>query len=392
MRQNNYGYQTHSTFAYYCWAKSLLAFCWELGSHWFPNIGGCYGVYLLLSDSNGVAMFTSWGSTIWVCTTITLWSIPIASICATDAGLWPTPGVHWWLLTSFLCTGGASCYLVSCLGTWQSHLIPQHPNMTGGSLLFKGLHHPVTQSTLNLVGVKPGDSRMVIEHQDDEFTHTWLVECFVAWSHIYPWFRSKVSTVAHFWLEPGCDDHFWTDQLKTLNMVLIPSSLTPSKHQNRMHLLISLKSWLLQSPQGYLARLVPFLIILNCSLLLVSNLLSYGAISGHFLPVALAGKIVASKLIHYFPVIHQHTSCGLLHYWITSFWILQIIRLIRVFLIFRLAYCGYSCHIWYRTAYFKYQNCTCWYHYLSVGSHWGIIPSFQKCMNYQDSWHSAQLL
>ena len=42
------------------------------------------------------------------------------------------------------------------------------------------------------VGVKPGDSAVVIGYQVDEFTQAWLVE--------------------HFPLEPGCEDYSFLDQ------------------------------------------------------------------------------------------------------------------------------------------------------------------------------------
>ena len=43
----------------------------------------------------------------------------------------------------------------------------------------------------SLVGIKPGDSGVVIGYQVFEFTHTWSAECFVSHSHIYPglWIR-----------------------------------------------------------------------------------------------------------------------------------------------------------------------------------------------------------
>ena len=67
----------------------------------------------------------------------------------------------------------------------------------------------------------------------------------------------KVSTLAHFPLEPGCGDYsFWSTQLRTLSMVFTPSSLTPSKHQNWMHPLVRLRLGLHQCFQGFYAWLV----------------------------------------------------------------------------------------------------------------------------------------
>ena len=49
-----------------------------------------------------------------------------------------------------------------------------------------------------LVGIKPGDSGVVIGYQVDEFTGTWSAEKFVAHSHIYTWFIGMVSSLTHF--------------------------------------------------------------------------------------------------------------------------------------------------------------------------------------------------
>ena len=45
-------------------------------------VGFCYGVCFLLSGSHVTAVFTNWGSTIGVCDTSTLWSLPLLGICA----------------------------------------------------------------------------------------------------------------------------------------------------------------------------------------------------------------------------------------------------------------------------------------------------------------------
>ena len=58
-----------------------------------------------------------------------------------------------------------------------------------------------------MVGMKPGDSNVVIRYQVDEFACTWLADHFVAWSHIYPGFMGKVSSLTHFPLELGCEDY-----------------------------------------------------------------------------------------------------------------------------------------------------------------------------------------
>ena len=50
----------------------------------------------------------------------------------------------------------------------------------------------------SVVGIKPGDSGVMIECVADGFIHTWSVEQFVAHSHTYPGFTVKVSSLTHF--------------------------------------------------------------------------------------------------------------------------------------------------------------------------------------------------
>ena len=64
----------------------------------------------------------------------------------------------------------------------------------------------------SVLGIKPGDSSVVIGYQVGEFTHTWSAEQFVAHSHIYPGFTGKVSSLTHFPLEPRCEDYAFLDQ------------------------------------------------------------------------------------------------------------------------------------------------------------------------------------
>ena len=62
------------------------------------------------------------------------------------------------------------------------------------------------------MGIKAGDSGMMIGYQVDEFTHTWSAEWFVACSHVYLGFTGKVSSLTHFPLEPGCEDYSFLEQ------------------------------------------------------------------------------------------------------------------------------------------------------------------------------------
>ena len=143
----------------------------------------------------------------------------------------------------------------------------------------------MTQSTLNLMGIKPGDSGVVIGYQVDEFTYTWSVEWFVAHSHIYPGFTGKVSSLTHFpWNQGMSIMPFWIRLFLTLNKAWIPSSLIHLRHQNWTLPWMSLMSLHLQSLLDFSTQLVPFLIILSCSLLWAFELINCGARLGLFLP------------------------------------------------------------------------------------------------------------
>ena len=61
------------------------------------------------------------------------------------------------------------------------------------------------------VGIKPGDSGVVIGYQVD-FIGTWSAEQFVAHSHINYGFTGKVSSLTHFPGVPGCEDYYFLDQ------------------------------------------------------------------------------------------------------------------------------------------------------------------------------------
>ena len=108
----------------------------------------------------------------------------------------------------------------------------------------------------SVVGIKPGDSGVVIGYQVDEFICTWSTEQFVAHSHIYPGFMVKVSSLTHFALEQGFGDYSFLDQAVTdfeqgLDSIL--TSLIVSRHWNWIQTWMSLMLLLLQSFQGYSA-------------------------------------------------------------------------------------------------------------------------------------------
>ena len=80
-----------------------------------------------------------------------------------------------------------------------------------GRGLFPGLV-PSSDTVNSVVGIKPGDSGVVIGYQVDESTNTWSTEWYVACSYIYPGFTGNVSSLTHFALEPGCEDYAFLDQ------------------------------------------------------------------------------------------------------------------------------------------------------------------------------------
>ena len=84
-------------------------------------------------------------------------------------------------------------------GSVDSHLIPLPSLHDREGSSFPGLvPSDDAVDSESVMGVKPGDSGVVIGYQVDEFTHTWPAEQFVAHSHIYPGFTSKVSSLTHF--------------------------------------------------------------------------------------------------------------------------------------------------------------------------------------------------
>ena len=109
------------------------------------------------------------------------------------------------LLQTFKLYGGAYS-----LGTWQK--ITQFlPSLHGGEgSSFPGLVPPNDMvGSECVVGIKCGDSGVMIGYQVDEFTCTWSTKWFVAHAHIYPGFMGKVSSPTHFPLESWCEDYFF---------------------------------------------------------------------------------------------------------------------------------------------------------------------------------------
>ena len=195
------------------------------------HVAACYGVYFLLSGSHVAAMlFTRWCSTVGVCNTATIWSIPFAGICAS----W------WWSVAHtrsalsgcfFHCFEWcSSCYSFSCppaipsiwwgIQPWElGRELPNpytFPTWWGGVFFSRMCSPWYMVNSESVIGVKPNESGVVIGCQVDEYTCTWLLLS----PHLC-WFHGKVSTLTHLPLEPGCEDYpFMNKVVKTLSMVL----------------------------------------------------------------------------------------------------------------------------------------------------------------------------
>ena len=153
------------------------------------------------------------------------------------------------------------------------------------------------------MGIKPGDSGVVIGYQVDEFTHTWSAEWFVACFHIYSGFTGKVSSLTNFLLEPGCEDYAFLDQAvadfkQGLHSILTDSLKTLERDTS------------LEEPAAITSSSVPseFLCLVS-TLSDNSKLQLTPSIHTHKLccqtrallaTVSLATKMSASKLIRYF--------------------------------------------------------------------------------------------
>ena len=187
----------------------------------------------------------------------------------------------------------------------ESHLIPL-PYLHGGEgSSFPGLvPSDDTVGSESAMGIKPGDSGVVIGYQVDEFTCTWSAERFVACSHICPGFTGKVSSLTHLTLELGCEDYSFLDQAMAdfeqgLDSILTNSLETPELDAS------------LDEPDAIPSSVSSRFLHLVNTLSDNSKLQLAPSIRSHKLwcqarallapvPVPLATKMSASKLNHYF--------------------------------------------------------------------------------------------
>ena len=133
-------------------------------SHQFHYVGICYGIYFLLSGFHVAAMLTNGGSTVGVCTTATLQSIPMVGTCAS----WCWSMAHARSAPSYC---SFHCFEYGQLHASHSVVVqPSHqyggvyslwslaescrslylPYMIGRGLFFKFLYHAMAQLTTKL--------------------------------------------------------------------------------------------------------------------------------------------------------------------------------------------------------------------------------------------------
>ena len=189
-------------------------------------------------------------------------------------------------------------------GSIESHLIPLPCLHDGEGSSFPGLvPSDDAVDPDSVMGIKPGDSGVVIGYQVDEFTCTWSTEQFVACSHIYPGFTGKVSSLTHFPLKPGCEDYAFLDQAVADFEQGLDSILTDSLETTGFGTLPcrSLMPLHLQSLQGFLHSVST--ISDNFKPQLAPSIRTHKLwcqARALLAPVSLATKMSASKLIRYF--------------------------------------------------------------------------------------------
>ena len=243
--------------------------------------------------------------------------------------------------------------------------------MVGIGLLFQNVFHLMAQSTVNLwwalnllilvwcLGIRLMN------------LHTHIMDHPLLPDHTFTlvsWVQYQQELIFHFNQSVRITP-FWTNESETLSMVYILSARTLLTCKNWMHPLVRLMPCLLQSFHGICARSVPILITLHYSFLLASNLIHHDARLGHYFCLChREEKCQPPSWFIIFPFIQQPLNSRLLCHLITSLWILPI-RNWSVFLIFRLELVQWLMfrHI---VSYLSYQNCYCWYSYLST-RFWG---------------------
>ena len=154
----------------------------------------------------------------------------------------------------------------------------------------------------SVMGIKPGDSGVVIGYQVYEFTCTWSAKWFVFNSYIYPGFTGKVPSLTHFPLEPGCEDYAFLDQAVADFEQGLDSILTDSLETLELDTSLEEPDVITSSASSGFLHSVSTLSD-NSKLQLAPSIhtrkLCYQA-RALLAPVSLATQMSASKLIHYF--------------------------------------------------------------------------------------------
>ena len=154
----------------------------------------------------------------------------------------------------------------------------------------------------SVMGIKPGDSGVVIGYQVDEFTRTWSAEQFVACSHIYAGFTGKVSSLTHFPLEPGYEDYAFLDQAVADFKQGLVSILTDSLKTLELDISLEEPDAIRSSVSSGFLHSVSTLSD-NSKLQLAPSICTHNLwcqARALLAPVSLATKMSTSKLIHYF--------------------------------------------------------------------------------------------
>ena len=191
----------------------------------------------------------------------------------------------------------------TALGAQQSHPIPPPSLHDGEGSSFPGLVPSDDMvNSESVMGIKPGDSSVVIAYQVDESTHTWSAQQFVACSHIYAGFTGKVSSLTHFPLEPGHEDYAFLDQTIADFEQSLDSILTDSLKTLELDTSLDEPDAITSSISfGFFCSISTLSdnYKLQCAPSIQTHILWWQA-RALLAPVSLATKMSASKLICYF--------------------------------------------------------------------------------------------
>ena len=278
--------------------------------------GVCSGVGLLLSCAILDDIFKYGAQPLGFAPLQPFGAYPWQAYMQPSNGHWPTPGIHRVAAPSNALSGGSLMLLnqlspatpkyggaYSLGGLADSHLIPP-PSLHGGEeSSFLGLvPSKDTVDSESVVGVKPGDSGVVVGYQVGEFTHTWSAEQFVACFHIYPGFTGKVSSLIHFHLEPARADYSFLDQAVADFEQCLYSILTASIKTQELYTSLDEPDTVISSvSSGFLCSVKS---ISDKSKLQHAPSIRFHKLwcqaRAHLAHVPLSSKMSASKLINYF--------------------------------------------------------------------------------------------